>query len=145
MRSFLQVKETYQYVSSLQKAEAVKATNNAFSRLELSGSEQTPTWRTVRRDGAQRVAFAAATAAKATILLADEPPKGLDATRHTKVIDLLANLTQKGGSLLVITHEVSVARRLGGELMVLREGTLVEQGLTESVLGTAVMITRLLL
>lgn len=133
MRSFLQVKETYQYVSSLQKAEAVKATNNAFSRLELSGSEQ-------RLPGelsggmAQRVAFAAATAAKATILLADEPTKGLDATRHTKVIDLLANLTQKGGSLLVITHEVSVARRLGGELMVLREGTLVEQGLTESVL-----------
>ena len=77
----------------------------------------------------------AATAGKAPILLADEPIKGLDAERHEKLVDLLAEVPSTGGSLVAITHEVAVARRLGGEVIILRDGVLVEKGRAETVLS----------
>ncbi|MGH1415500.1 MAG: ABC transporter ATP-binding protein [Pelagimonas sp.] len=134
MRSFRQVKETHLFVAGRNPQEAASETGQAFETLSLKGAEN-------RLPGAlsggmaQRVAFAAATAANAPILLADEPTKGLDAERHRKVVDLLAEVPQNGGTLLAITHEVSVARRLGGEILVLRDGDLVEQGMTKSVLN----------
>lgn len=134
MRSFGQVQEAHRFVARRSPDEAHQATQSAFQTLSLTGAEQ-------RLPGAlsggmaQRVAFAAATAAKAPILLADEPTKGLDAERHSKVIDLLAEVPQAGGTLLAITHEATVARRLGGVMLVLREGTLVEQGPTAKVLN----------
>jgi len=134
MRSFKQVQEAHRYVANKQDDDAKMATVDAFETLGLSGAEQ-------RLPGAlsggmaQRVAFAAATAANAPILLADEPTKGLDSERHAKVVDLLADVPKAGGTLLAITHEASVARRLGGMLMVLRNGTLVEQGDAVSVLN----------
>ncbi|MDO6725914.1 ATP-binding cassette domain-containing protein [Cognatishimia sp. 1_MG-2023] len=135
MRSFKQVKEAHRYVADRQAIEADLATTEAFEALGLSGAEQ-------RLPGAlsggmaQRVAFAAATAANAPILLADEPTKGLDSARHAKVVGLLAQVPQAGGTLLAITHEASVARHLGGTLIVMRDGTLVEQGATDAVLKT---------
>lgn len=135
MRSFKQVKEAHRYVADRQAIEADLATTEAFEALGLSGAEQ-------RLPGAlsggmaQRVAFAAATAANAPILLADEPTKGLDAARHAKVVGLLAQVPHAGGTLLAITHEAAVARHLGGTLIVMRDGTLVEQGATDAVLKT---------
>lgn len=135
MRSFKQVKEAHRYVADRQAIEAALATTEAFEALGLSGAEQ-------RLPGAlsggmaQRVAFAAATAANAPILLADEPTKGLDAARHAKVVGLLAQVPQAGRTLLAITHEAAVARHLGGTLIVMRDGTLVEQGATDAVLKT---------
>jgi peptide/nickel transport system ATP-binding protein len=134
MRSFRQVAESYRYVAGKSRAQAQLASAQAFDTLGLNGAEN-------RLPGAlsggmaQRVAFAAATAGNAPILLADEPTKGLDAKRHAKVVDLLAQVPKQGGTLLAITHEVSVARRLGGHVMVLRDGQLVEQGEVETVLS----------
>lgn len=135
MRSFRQVAESYRFVAGKAPADANRATQDAFASLGLAGAER-------RLPGAlsggmaQRVAFAAATAANAPILLADEPTKGLDAERHGKVVQLLAAIPAAGGTLVAITHEVSVTRRLGGHVIVLRNGQLVEQGPVEAVLNT---------
>ena len=67
-------------------------------------------------------------------LIADEPTKELDAERRAKVIGLLASRPEQGGTLMAITHEASVARRLGGDIIVLKAGELVESGTTEKVL-----------
>lgn len=83
---------------------------------------------------AQRVAFAAATAAGATTLLVDEPTKGLDDARRDDVVRLLREVVQNGGILLCITHDVAVARALGGRVMILRHGDVVESGSSETVL-----------
>ncbi|WP_424988111.1 ABC transporter ATP-binding protein [Microbulbifer sp. S227A] len=134
MQSFRQVAEAHRFVAGKAPAEARRASADAFAALDLTGAEQ-------RLPGAlsggmaQRVAFAAATAGHAPILMADEPTKGLDAERHGKVVALLAQVPEAGGTLLAITHEVAVARRLGGDIIVLRDGSLVEQGATETVLA----------
>ena len=104
-----------------------------FNRLGLAGAEQ-------RLPGAlsggmaQRVAFAAAKAGGASIVLADEPTKGLDTDRRDMVVGLLASVVEEGGALLAVTHEAAVARQLGGDVMILKNGGVVEQGCTQKVL-----------
>ncbi len=134
MQASTQVQESHRFVAGLGRRAASAATKNDFTALDLNGAER-------RLPGAlsggmaQRVAFAAATAADAPVLIADEPTKGLDAQRSAKVINLLAHKPQQGGTLLAITHEASVARRLGGDILVLKSGKLVESGPTEKVLN----------
>ena len=129
-----QVRESHRYVAGLSGKAARQATTHDFQTLDLTGSEKRlPS--ALSGGMAQRVAFAAATAANAPVLIADEPTKGLDAERSDTVIELLAKVPREGGTLLAITHEASVAKRLGGELLVLKSGDLVERGVTEQVLA----------
>lgn len=82
---------------------------------------------------AQRVAIAAARAGGARIVIADEPTKGLDAARRDEVANLLlAEMGQTGG-LLIITHDLALAKRVGGRLIVLRSGAVVESGPTRDI------------
>ena len=84
---------------------------------------------------AQRVAIAAARAGGAAILLADEPTKGLDASRRDEVVGSLRAAIEGGGALLCITHDIAVARALGGTIAVMLNGAVVEQGPAEQVLA----------
>ncbi len=83
---------------------------------------------------AQRVAIAAARAGGASILLADEPTKGLDAPRRDEVVAALRTAILAGGTLLCITHDVAIARGLGGEIAVMLDGAVVEHGAADAVL-----------
>ena len=82
---------------------------------------------------AQRVAIAAARAGGARIVIADEPTKGLDPARRDEVADLLLSEMGQTGGLLVITHDLALARRIGGRLIVLRAADVVECGATDQV------------
>lgn len=84
---------------------------------------------------AQRVAFLATHAAGAPLLIIDEPTKGLDADRRGEVLALLQTAQQQGMSLLCITHDVWLARALGGELAVMLEGRMVERGQADALLA----------
>lgn len=84
---------------------------------------------------AQRVAIAAARAGGAGLLLADEPTKGLDADRRDAVAAALRAALTPDGALLCITHDVAVARALGGQVAVMLDGEVVEQGTSEQVLS----------
>ncbi len=87
---------------------------------------------------AQRLAFAAATAAGAQIVLADEPTKGLDASRRNDICRLLRQHIEQSPErrgLLTITHDVEVARQLGGDIIVMRKGDILERGSAEQVLN----------
>ncbi len=83
---------------------------------------------------AQRVAFAAACAGGAEMVLADEPTKGLDADRLRDVVALLVRKVEEGAGLLTITHDIEVARLLGGLVAIMYEGNIVESGAVEDVL-----------
>ncbi|MDO5673453.1 MAG: ATP-binding cassette domain-containing protein [bacterium] len=83
---------------------------------------------------AQRVAFAAACAGGAEMVLADEPTKGLDADRLRDVVALLAHKVEEGAGLLTITHDIEVARLLSGRVAIMCEGKIVESGTVEDVL-----------
>jgi peptide/nickel transport system ATP-binding protein len=77
---------------------------------------------------AQRALVACALLSKAPLVIADEPTKGLDRPRIGLATDLLQGLVRRGRALLVITHELEVARSLGSRVMVLRDGRVVEAG-----------------
>ncbi len=134
MRSLKQVAEVHRFVAGRPRGQAKAQAQRDFETLSLTGAEQ-------RLPGAlsggmaQRVAYAASTAGGAGILIADEPTKCLDAERSETIVALLANVASDGGTLLAITHDVAVARRLGGDAIVLKEGALVEEGATASVLS----------
>ena len=84
---------------------------------------------------AQRVAFAAATVGGAPVLLADEPSTGLDSAARHELTRLLLRHAADGGALFTITHDLDLARDLGGQVLVMRDAVLVEQGPAEQVLA----------
>ncbi|PTY38601.1 ABC transporter ATP-binding protein [Saccharospirillum sp. MSK14-1] len=80
---------------------------------------------------AQRVSIAMARIAASPLLLADEPTKGLDKALCQTVADLLLTEADAGRGLLVITHDLDLVAALGGRLGVMRDGRLLESGVTE--------------
>jgi peptide/nickel transport system ATP-binding protein len=82
----------------------------------------------------QRVMIAMALACNPQILIADEPTTALDATIAKTIIDLLNILQQKRNlSVLFITHDLGVIRKIADKVAVLYKGCIVEQGETESI------------
>jgi polar amino acid transport system ATP-binding protein len=82
---------------------------------ELSGGEQ------------QRAAIARALAMSPEALLMDEPTSALDPERVSGLVTLLRGLCADGLALLVVTHDDDFARALGGRLLSLRDGRLIDQ------------------
>ena len=77
---------------------------------------------------AQRVAFAAATIGNARVLIADEPSKGLDERARAELASLLQRHVDGGGILITITHDLDLARELGGDVLVMKNAHIVEAG-----------------
>ncbi|WP_144714682.1 ABC transporter ATP-binding protein [Curtobacterium pusillum] len=83
----------------------------------------------------QRVAVARALALRPALVIADEPTSALDVTVQAAVLDLLAELQQDFGfGMLLVSHDLAVVRQLADEVVVLRNGRVVERGTTDAVL-----------
>ena len=117
-----------------------RAGARAGARLLLAGlglsHELTAYPHTLSGGMAQRVAFAAATVGGAQILIADEPSKGLDQRARADLAALLLRHVDTGGVLLTITHDLNLARILGGDATVMRTATVLERGPAQQVLST---------
>ncbi|TAZ47116.1 ABC transporter ATP-binding protein (plasmid) [Rhizobium leguminosarum] len=84
---------------------------------------------------AQRVLVAGALTTDARVIIADEPTKGLDDDRVEEAVSRLRQIQEHGRAVFAITHDIRVAQGLGGQLAVMREGRLLEQGPVDSVVS----------
>ncbi|MFB9270141.1 ABC transporter ATP-binding protein [Bradyrhizobium erythrophlei] len=82
----------------------------------------------------QRVMIAMALANEPDLLIADEPTTALDVTVQAQILALLAEIrTRLGMSLLFITHDLGIVRRIADTVCVMNSGKIVEQGPVEQV------------
>ena len=79
----------------------------------------------------QRVMIAMALANDPKLLVADEPTTALDVTIQAQILDLLKQLQRDEGlSMLFITHDLGIVRRIADRTCVMKDGELVEEGET---------------
>jgi oligopeptide/dipeptide ABC transporter ATP-binding protein len=77
----------------------------------------------------QRAMIAMALSCEPSLLIADEPTTGLDATIQSKIVDLLAELKMELGiTTMLISHDISIISRLSDTVAVMYGGTVVEEG-----------------
>jgi microcin C transport system ATP-binding protein len=82
----------------------------------------------------QRVMIAMALANQPKLLIADEPTTALDVTVQAQILELLADLKAKGGmSLLFITHDLGIVRKIADRVCVMTKGKIVETGRTADI------------
>jgi len=90
---------------------------------QLSGGQQ------------QRVVLAQALLLGARVIVADEPTTGQDAHTKQGIVDRLSDLAGEGIAVIMLSHDLDVVRRLADDVVVMREGRLVESGPPASVLA----------
>ncbi len=82
----------------------------------------------------QRVMIAMALANGPDLLIADEPTTALDVTIQAQILDLLEDLKQREKmSMLFITHDLTIVRKIADRVFVMKDGEVVESGFTSDI------------
>ena len=90
---------------------------------QLSGGQQ------------QRVAIARALAIKPRLMLFDEPTSALDPELRFEVLKVMQDVAEEGMTMVVVTHEMEFARRVGSRLLFMDGGKIAEDGLPAELLS----------
>src|SRR5205814_7532906 len=92
---------------------------------QLSGGEQ------------QRVAIARALAMEPKVMLFDEPTSALDPETIHEVLEVMRDLAHEAMTMVIVTHEMNFAREIANRIVLMAEGTIVEEGDAGEILKSA--------
>ena len=81
----------------------------------------------------QRVSIGRALMNAPAVVLADEPTTALDVIHRNGIIDLFSQMKANGVGILMVTHDFATALQLGGNILVMKEGKIIESGEVQSV------------
>ena len=84
----------------------------------------------------QRVAIARALAMKPEIMLFDEPTSALDPTMVTEVKNVIRHLAEDGMTMLIVTHEMRLAKDISTRVLYMDQGEIYEQGTPEEIFNS---------
>ena len=83
----------------------------------------------------QRLQIARNLVTSPRLVFMDEPTGGLDVSVQARLLDLIRSLiAEMGLAVVLVTHDLAVARLLSNRIMVMKEGAVIESGLTDRVL-----------
>ena len=131
-----QVEEVLRVHTKLGREECRRQAVEAMAALELPEAEAVYEKYPHQLAGGmlQRAMIAAAVIAKPKLLLLDEPTTALDVTIQAQILELLKRLNRESGvSMLFISHDLNVVRKLCGRVAVMQRGVLVEEGPSDEV------------
>ncbi len=106
-----------------------------LARVEINADRVDDLPRQLSGGMQQRLQLARTLAPGPRLVFLDEPTGGLDVSVQARLLDLLRSLVQELGlAAVIVTHDLAVARLLAQRLIVMKDGYVVEQGLTDRVL-----------
>lgn len=83
----------------------------------------------------QRAMVAQAMVCGPSLIIADEPTSSLDITLQIKIMELFGRIKNKNISILLITHDLGMISHMADEVIILRQGEMVEKGPVSQVIG----------
>ena len=131
-----QVEESLRLHTKLSKEECKKKAIAMLSEVELPNPEAVYNMYPHELSGGmrQRVMIAAAMICEPKILIADEPTTALDVTTQEQIIELMKQLNEKKGTaILFISHDLSLVETLCNQVIVMKDGEIVESGSTKDI------------
>ena len=106
-----------------------------LGRVEIAGDWVDDEPRAFSGGMRQRLQIARNLVTRPRLIFMDEPTGGLDVSVQARLLDLLRGLVgELGLSAIVVTHDLAVARLISHRMMVMKDGRVVEHGLTDRVL-----------
>lgn len=106
-----------------------------LARVEIEGGRVDDRPTTFSGGMRQRLQIARNLVTKPRLVFMDEPTSGLDVSVQAKLLDLIRGLVAELGlAVVIVTHDLAVARLLSHRMLVMRGGRVIESGLTDQVL-----------
>ncbi|MGY5612473.1 ABC transporter ATP-binding protein [Vibrio brasiliensis] len=135
-----QISEAIMVHQKVSKAQARKKAIELFEAVQLPHPEERYEQYPHQLSGGQRqrVMIAMALTNDPDLLIADEPTTALDVTVQANILRLIKDLqVQKGMSVLLITHDLTIVRQFADYIYVMKQGEVVEHGGTEHIFTNA--------
>jgi len=112
-----------------------QAASSWLERVEIEVSRIDDAPRTYSGGMRQRLQIARNLVTEPRLIFMDEPTGGLDVSVQARLLDLMRNLVSELGlAVVIVTHDLAVARLLSHRVMVMKGGQVIETGLTDQVL-----------